>query len=362
MRTAALWIGSLVASVVMLWIARAQFGVAVIPESLAILDGAAFALAFALHPPYAWLRAMRLQYGLDPLVAHASGGHGRFDRKALFGSGFVSFLVLLVLPFKLGEASRPVLLARARQPGVGLAEAIGSVGLERVIDGVLICGMLFGGLALAHADLRGSSDQLVLVHAFGRWMGIVFVGALVFALIAARSPDVWGDRVQRWFAIQPRLGAWCGRTVTRVASSFAALLGARRLVPMLVVSIAYWVVTIAQLLAVARACGVSLTVPAAAATVAIIGLSIQLPGGPAQAGTFQVGAGAAMALLFHDADPTERAARVDAFVATMFALPLVGAAVMAIPGAWLLAGSARARPAGASPPPQPAFAADTPQP
>jgi hypothetical protein len=350
-RTAALWIGSLVASVVMLWIARTQFGVAVIPDALAIVDGAAFALACALHPPYAWLRAMRLQYGLDPLVAQAGGE--RFDRKALYGSGFVSFLVLLVLPFKLGEASRPILLARARQPGVGLAEAVGVVGLERVIDGVLICGMLFGGLALAHADLRGGSEQLVLVHAFGRWMGIVFVGALVFAVIAARSPEVWGDRVTRWFAIQPRFAAWCGRTVTRVAGSFAALLGARRLGPMLLVSVAYWVVTTLQLWAVARACGVALPMPAAAATVAIIGLSIQLPGGPAQAGTFQVGAGAAMALLVHDADLALRAARVDAFIATMFALPLVGAAVMAIPGAWLLAGLGARTPQDAADTPQP---------
>jgi hypothetical protein len=343
-RTAALWIGSIVASVVMLWIARTQFGVAVIPDSLSIVDGAAFALACALHLPYAWLRAMRLQYGLDPLVAQATGEDRRFDRKALLGSGFVSFLVLLVLPFKLGEASRPILLARAKEPGVGLAEAVGVVGLERIIDGVLICAMLFGGLAIAHADLRGGSEQLVLVHAFGRWMGIAFAGALVFAVIAARAPEVWGDRVRRWFAVQPKLAAWSGRTVTRVAGSFAALLGARRLGPMLVVSLAYWAVTTLQLWAVARACGVALPIAGAAATVAIIGLSIQLPGGPAQAGTFQVGAGAAMALLFHDVDLAVRAARVDAFVATMFALPLVGAAVMAIPGAWLLSARAPAPP------------------
>ncbi len=322
----------------MLWIARAQFGVAVIPDTIAIVDSTAFAFACLLHPPYAWLRAMRLQYGLDPLVAHASPTEpeARFDRRALFGSGLVSFFVLMALPFKLGEASRPILLARARQPGVGLAEAVGVVGLERIIDGVLICSMLFGGLVLAHTDLAGAPEQLVVVEAFGRWMGIAFVGAFVFALVAARAPEVWGARVERWFAPQPRFASWCGRVVQRLAQSFAAVLGARRLGPMLAVSAVYWVVTVAQLWAVARACGVDLSWPAAAATVAIIGLSIQLPGGPAAAGTFQVGAGAAMALFYRHADDLERAARVDGFVATMFALPLVGAAVMAIPGVWLL--------------------------
>lgn len=355
------------ASIGMLWIARAQFGVAVVPGSIAIVDHGALVIACLLHPLYASLRAMRLQYGLDPLVAHAAGadpsGPGtpgiRFDRRALLGSGFVSFLVLLVLPFKLGEASRPILLARAKQPGVGLAEAIGVVGLERVIDGVLICAMLFGGLALAHADLVGAPEQLLLVQRFGQWMGVAFVGAFGFALLAARAPTRWGDRIGRWLGWQPALATWCARVVVRVAESFAALLGARRLGAMIVISVVYWAVTVAQLWAVARACGVELSWAAAAATVAIIGLSIQLPGGPAQAGTFQVGAGAAMALFFHHADDLERATRVDGFVATMFALPLVGAALMAIPGAWLLGGL---RPGSARDRSEPAAAPRAPRP
>jgi Lysylphosphatidylglycerol synthase TM region len=350
-RRVALWVGSVVASIVMLWVARAQFGVQLVPEDVAIVDVSALVVACLLHVPYAVLRAMRLQVGLDPLVAAASPGD-RFDRRALLGSGFVSFLVLLVLPFKLGEASRPILLARAEQPGVGVAEAVGVVGLERVIDGVLICAMLFGGLALAHADLVGAPEQLVLVQRFGQWMGVAFVAALGFALLAAREPAAWGARITRWLAWQPRLSKWAGAVVVRVAESFAALLGARRLGVLVVISLAYWAVTVAQLGAVARACGVDLSWAAAAATVAIIGLSIQLPGGPAQTGTFQVGAGAAMALFVRDADALDGAARlahaahVNGFVATMFALPLLGAVAMALPGLWLLARARAARTAG----------------
>lgn len=339
MRHAALWIGSLLASIVMLWVARTQLGVQLVPDGIVFVDVAALVVACVLHVPYAVLRAMRLQVGLDPLVA-AHGGT-RFDRRALYGSGFVSFLVLLVLPFKLGEASRPILLARAEQPGVGVAEAIGVVGLERVVDGVLICTMLFGGLALAHADLVHAPTQLLLVQRFGQWMGLAFFAAFGFALLAAREPAAWGARITRWFAWQPAFAAWSSKVVVRVAESFAALLGARRLGQLVVISLAYWLVTVLQLGAVARACGLELSWPAAAATVAIIGLSIQLPGGPAQTGTFQVGAGAAMALFVHHAGDLKRAAHVDAFVATMFALPLLGAVATALAGLWLLARTRR---------------------
>lgn len=351
MRSAALWIGSVAATVVMLWIARSQFGIAVVPDSLEIVSPTALVIAALLHPLYAWLRAMRLGYGLDPLVAAASTEGRRFDRAALVGSGWLSFLVLLVLPLKLGEASRPVLLARARQPGVGLAEAVGVVGLERIIDGVIICTMLFVGLAIDDG-VAAASEQRDLVRGIGRAMGGLFLGALVVAIVASRAPARWGDLVARVLGFAPAFAQWSRHVVVRVAESFAALLGASRVLPLVATSVLYWAVTVAQLAAVAAACGVTLGWSAAAATVAIIGLSIQLPGGPAQAGTFQVGAAAAMALFVPEGDVVGRAARVDAFIATMFALPLLGAVVMALPGAYLVARAARAdaaRPAAASP-------------
>ncbi len=344
-RTAALWSASIAASVVMLWLAQTRFGVQLVPDDLAIVDGVAAALAIGLHPVYAALRAMRLAYALDPIVARGSAGvQPRFDRAVLYGSGFVSFLVLLLLPFKLGEASRPILLARGRQPGVGMAEAVAAVGLERVIDGLMICAMLFGGLALAHVS-AASDGSLANVARFGQGMGVLFLIALGFALAAARAPGSWGRGVARVAApLGPRGAAALGGIVTRLAETFAALLHARRLAALVAVSLAYWAVTVLQLLAVARACGLPLSPAAAAATVAIIGLSIQLPGGPAQTGTFQVGAAAALSLFF---DLEQVGGPAHGFVASMFALPLLGAVVMAVPGAVLLARARAAAPGNA---------------
>jgi Lysylphosphatidylglycerol synthase TM region len=349
--TALLWLASLLASALMLWLAREHFAIELWPETIALPEPRSFVLACALHPLYAVLRALRLQLALDPLVAHASPG-ARFDRRSLYGSGFVSFLVLLLMPLKLGEASRPILLAQGRQPGVGLPEAIGAVALERVIDGVLVCAMLFGGLAAAHADRALVHDQLGIVQRFGQLMAAGFGLALVFALLAARAPARWAAAMGKIFAVfGPAIAGFVAGATARVADAFAALLGAQRWLAMVLVSLVYWAVTVAQLWLVAHACGVPLSVAGATATVATIGLSIQLPGGPAQAGTFQVGAGAALTLLVGPIGSSGLSAVAAAsFVASMFALQLLGAAAMALPGAFLVALAARASTAA---PPEP---------
>jgi hypothetical protein len=82
---------------------------------------------------------------------------------------------------------------------------------------------------------------------------------------------------------------------------------------------------------VARACGLPFGAAEAAAVVAIVGLAIQLPGGPAQAGSFQVGMAVALGLFGPDHEGAS------SFAAIMYLLQLAGAAVLALPGALLLA-------------------------
>jgi hypothetical protein len=74
--------------------------------------------------------------------------------------------------------------------------------------------------------------------------------------------------------------------------------------------------------------------------VAIVGLSIQLPGGPAQVGSYQVGGAVALAL-FLPADDLQGPG--SSFVAVSYLLGLLGAAALAAPGAWLTARAARRR-------------------
>jgi len=297
----------------------------------------ALAAAIALQVPYALLRAARLAYVLDPWTLRAGGA--RFDRKALYGSGFVSFFVLLVLPLKLGEASRPLLLTAARQPGVGLSASLAAVAVERILDGLLVVALLFVGLELA--DVR-SIALVEEVRAAGLVAGAAFFAASGGLFWLAGAPAERARTACRPLASwrrAPRLVA----ALTRVGEALQVLRAWRISVPLVASTCLYWIVTIAQLWCVQRACGLELGASEAATLVAIVGLSIQLPGGPAQVGTFQLGAAMGLALFCNE---TLLRSAGSQFAATLYLLGLAGAAAFAGLGAWLLqraSAAARAR-------------------
>ncbi|MCX4243837.1 lysylphosphatidylglycerol synthase transmembrane domain-containing protein [Paraliomyxa miuraensis] len=328
------WLASLVGGALFLWLASTRLRLW--PDDLRLPAPELVALALAVHVPYGLTRAMRLHYLLDPVVAAAAPApdSGRLRRSVLYGSGFVSFLVLLVLPLKLGELSRPLLLARAREPGVGLAEALAAVATERIIDGLVICGMLFGGLAAVTELGPEAAAHLGDVRAIGQAMMGLFVLGLLVLVLAARAPERMAALVRR---VPGPLGARAAALLVRVAEPVRPLLHARCAIPLLGWSIFYWAITTFQLWLVLRGCGVHLGPAASMAVVAIVGLSIQLPGGPAQAGTFQIGASVALGLFL---TPEQLQGPGSAFAAVMYVLQFVGAAMLAVPGLWLLRRSA----------------------
>ncbi len=145
-RRVVLWIASLIAAALLLALV-VRFGrIDLWPDPLVLPHAWLFVAACATQIPYTLTRAMRLRFVLDPLVAAAGGDQPRrFDWRVLQGSGMVSFPIVIMLPFRLGELSRPLLLARANQPGVGFAESVSAIAVERVVDGLVVVGMLFSG-------------------------------------------------------------------------------------------------------------------------------------------------------------------------------------------------------------------------
>jgi hypothetical protein len=59
--------------------------------------------------------------------------------------------IVMLLPFRLGELSRPLMLTRAGEPGIGLAESVSAIAVERVVDGLVVVGMLSSGSAASVA-------------------------------------------------------------------------------------------------------------------------------------------------------------------------------------------------------------------
>lgn len=336
------WLLSIVGGAGFLWLASLRLRLW--PDTIEVAAPALLWLAIAVHPPYAIIRAMRLQYVFDPLVVEASAGaKPRLDRRVLYGSGFVSFLVLMVLPLKLGEVSRPLLLERGKQPGLGVPESVTGVALERLVDGLLIVGMLFGGLALRPPAPQADVGDL---RTIGLSLTAVFVVGLLTLVLAARDPARAGAVALRLCGpLGDRFASRLARIVERFAGGMKGVLDLRQAFHFVAWSVAYWGITVGQLWLVLHATGLPLSIPEAAVIVAVVGLSIQLPGGPAQAGTFQVGTVLALGLFV---DATAVAGAGSSFAAVMYMLQLGGAAVMAIPGVALMS-SARKRAAAAEP-------------
>jgi uncharacterized membrane protein YbhN (UPF0104 family) len=336
-----MWLASLLAAGLLLALV-VRFGrIDLWPDPLVLPQPWLLVAACLLQIPYTLTRAMRLRFVLDPLVARALGTVRRFDWRVLQGSGMLSYPIVIMLPFRLGELSRPLLLTRASEPGVGFAESVSAIAVERVVDGLVVVGMLFFGLGFAgFVDAAGVTDPthlservgtIAYVRGFGRLMALTFVLGLAVLLAAAARPAMLERIVSR--TVPGRFGQRAAAAAGRVAATIAVLFDWRRGLPFLLWSLIYWTLTICQLWLMMLACGLSLGFADAAAVVAIVGLAIQLPGGPAQAGSFQFGMAAALGLLTgaseHDA--------ASSFAALMYLLQLGGACVLALPGAWLLA-------------------------
>lgn len=326
-RTLLLWLASLVGAAVLLWLAAQRLELW--PAALHVPRPDLLLAAAALHVPYSLTRSLRLRYALDPRVRAATGDpRARVPRDLLYGSGLVSFLIILLLPLRLGELSRPLILARAGVPGVGLPEAIAAVASERAVDGLMVVSLLL--LGISRADLLGSPAGVTGV---AQGMGLVFLALVLGLTTLALTPAALLKKVA---AGRP------GRFLVHFAATLRDLAAPRTGLPLVAWSLVYWSLTVGQLWLVLHACGLGLGLAEAAAIVGVVGLSIQLPGGPAQVGSYQVGSVTALALLVSAADLRGPGS---SFTAVSYLLGLLGAGALAVPGAALLArAAARGRP------------------
>ncbi|NVB38009.1 flippase-like domain-containing protein [Pseudenhygromyxa sp. WMMC2535] len=342
-RRVLLWLVSVAAAAALL-ILVARFGkIDLWPERVVLPRPWLLVAACAVQLPYAGFRAARLRFALDRVVARASADASpesprrRLDWRVLHGSGLVSFPAVILLPFRLGEFTRPLLITRAREPGVGFTESLSAIAVERVVDALIVVAMLFVGLELAHLSVD-DPETLSYIRGSGRIMALTFVLALAALIFGALEPAVLERVVGA--ALPGRLGQRAAAAAHRMAATIAVLFDWRLSGPFLLWSAIYWGLTIFQLWLLMLACGLELGFADAAVVVAVVGLSIQVPGGPAQAGSFQVGMALALGLL---TGPSE----VDAastFAALMYLLQLLGACVLALPGALLLGHHRRTSP------------------
>jgi hypothetical protein len=246
-----------------------------------------------------FFRAIRWRHLLNP-VGHAS------PRSVLVVS-WIAFGAILLSPFRSGEIVRPYLITRRSE--VRFWEAAGTVGAERVIDGVVLSVVLFAGLQLA-TPLSPLPDHVgnlpvpaAAVPKAAYFALILFMGAFTLMGLFFFARD-FARRVT--FAViglvSRDLAAAFARIVERVADGLRFLPSSRHTLPFLGETALYWAANVLGVTLLAWGCGLEgVTFAQAAVTVGCVGVGILVPAGPGYFGAFQLSTYMALAMYFPEA-------------------------------------------------------------
>lgn len=250
-------------------------------RSLRAASPALVAMSVAINLVGFVLRAYRWRV----LLAPVRPGLGMYN---LTSTTFIGFMVSFLVPFRLGEVVRPVLLARRERLSAGAALA--TIALERLLDALAVMGLFLlfvlspRGAALLAAPAGGAAPapgalvlrQAVTASAVLAGIGVAAVGLLVAfphtVLAAARrlAPGGVGGAAAR--LIEP---------LERFVSGFAVVRRGRGLALSVALSFALWLLIDLGVLCGVRALGLSLALPDIFALMVplAIGIAVPTPGG-----------------------------------------------------------------------------------
>jgi uncharacterized protein (TIRG00374 family) len=160
-------------------------------------------------------------------------GNARLPIRVTFSYVMIGYLANTVLPLRLGDLARASLLGRRH--GIGIASALGSILLERVLD-LLVLLLLIGGLAFV-VDVPPLVRAGIATMAAGALGGLAFLVSLAvwrerLTGLAARLPFAAARR-----PIEQLLGL-----AARFAGGLKVLRDRRRLAQVLALSALAWAI------------------------------------------------------------------------------------------------------------------------
>ncbi len=239
----------------------------------------------------------------------------------------VGFTAIILLPLRLGELVRPYLLARRTE--LPMSGVLATAVVERVIDGLLMTGLLFLTLAFYTGDrATGFATSAGLIAA------AIFVPALLVCLLAFWRKE-WTLRTLR------RIGRPISKGLTDKATGmlddfiegFRGLLEADQVGRYLWVTALYWFTNIVSMWLLARmGFGLEVTMWEMATVLPILVIGIMIPAGPGLAGNFEYFMAKGLAL-FVATEVGDVGARVAVFAAAVHVLQFV---VIVIPGFFVM--------------------------
>ncbi|RAL25194.1 hypothetical protein DL240_03005 [Lujinxingia litoralis] len=307
-----------------LWLAARGLPLADVRDYLASADygrlglaSAAFVLLYIVcHGARVW----RWNYLVRPL--------GEVSTQQVNRACALGFTAIVLMPLRLGEFVRPMVLARSS--GLPASGLLATAVVERVMDGLIITALLFAALW----TYQGQAPV-----AFARGAGLlslmIFLPAIVMCVVAYTRRR-WAEVIveQTLGRISQKLAAAVSGLLMGFVEGFKSLVDGRNLGRFLGATALYWgtnALSMWALLSIGFDLGLN---PWEIATVmAVLVIGIMVPAGPAMAGNFEFFMTRGMGL-FVDMDVATLAAQVAVFAVLVHVLQLL---VIVVPGAWVMA-------------------------
>lgn len=203
----------------------------------------------------------------------------------------IGFMMLLVLPFRLGEFARPYLIAN--RSGIRKSAAMTTVVIERIVDGLFIATMLRVLLFF----VPETSPQVEAVRV-GSWiMFAIFGGGLVFLLFALWQQQLAVTLVHKTAGrVAPGVADKAAEIVDAFVGGMRRLPDAKRIVGFFVVTFVYWGLNALGMTMMAHAFGMDLSLFDGFVVLSVLVVGLMIPAAPGMIGTFQAATKVGLAL------------------------------------------------------------------
>ena len=275
------------------------------------------------------VRSIRWRYLLAPVAP--------ISPWRVIAVSLIGFGALCLFPLRLGEAVRPTLIRQGSR--IGWWEAVGTVGAERILDGLFLTATLslalfsttwlvplpdhIGALPVPVALVPGAIKAALSMFA------TLFVLLGLFYWSREFAQKVIERSVGR---VSKQAAAWLTSVIARTAAGLSFLPKWRYTVPFFVWTVVYWFINAASLMWLMRGCGLtSATLGQAWVAMGVLGLGVVIPNAPGYFGAFQLSLFAGLALYFR----TESVVATGAVFVFYAYVVQVGVTVLIAVAAWL---------------------------
>lgn len=271
------------------------------------------------------VRALRWRHLLRPIAPD-------IGVRRVLAASWIGFAAILLLPLRMGEIVRPWLVRDRKQ--ITLSTAIGTMGAERVIDGLVVTLVLAGALLFVPrlSPLPASIGELHVPVA-----AIPAAGFLALAVFVAAFVAMAVFYFARGFAVRV-VHATVGLVSDKAATKIAGIVGGladglhfladvRHGLPFIVETLVYWGINALSMWVLALGCGLDVGFGHACAVMGVLAVGILVPAGPGLFGAFQASTYGALAMYFAASVVTGKGA---AFVFLLYAVQFVWHIIAAV--------------------------------